>query len=266
MNHYFFDSEKLREIAKEKREGYATATPFPHTVIEDFLPPSVLEKVIEEFPPPRKVEGLSFADQNQNKKLAIEDDTKMGDFTRMLMAQFNSSTFVNFLEELTGITGIIPDPHFRGGGLHQTERGGHLGIHADFNYYKRLKIDRRVNVLVYLNKNWKEEYGGHLELWSKDMTSLQKKVLPLFNRVVVFSTTDFSFHGHPEPLTCPEGVTRKSLAFYYYTNGRPANEESEAHTTLFKERPGTQKKMSAKIILKKVIPPIVFDAVRVIRK
>ena len=155
------------------------------------------------------------------------------------MSQFNSSTFVDFLERLTGITGIIPDPHFRGGGLHQILPGGFLKVHADFNKQQRLNLDRRLNVLLYLNKDWPESYGGHFELWNHEMTQCEKRALPLFNRLVVFSTTDFSYHGHPDPLTCPAGRSRKSLALYYYTNGRPPEEaEPEFHSTLFQQRLG----------------------------
>ncbi|NEN95926.1 MAG: 2OG-Fe(II) oxygenase, partial [Moorea sp. SIO3I7] len=131
-------------------------------------------------------------------------------------------------------------PHFVGGGLHQIEKGGYLKIHADFNRHTKLRLDRRLNLLIYLNKDWQEDYGGHFEMWDTEMTQSQKKILPVFNRCVIFSTTDFSYHGHPEPLTCPEGRTRKSLALYYYSNGRPAEELSKSgdHSTLFKARPG----------------------------
>jgi Rps23 Pro-64 3,4-dihydroxylase Tpa1-like proline 4-hydroxylase len=93
-------------------------------------------------------------------------------------------------------------------------------VHADFNRHEKLNLDRRLNLLLYLNRDWKEEYGGHLQLWTRDMGRCVVKVLPVFNRCVVFSTTDFSYHGHPDPLTCPPGRTRKSIAMYYYTNGR----------------------------------------------
>jgi Rps23 Pro-64 3,4-dihydroxylase Tpa1-like proline 4-hydroxylase len=148
------------------------------------------------------------------------------------------SVFIDFLETLTGITGLLPDPHLWGGGLHQIQRGGFLKVHADFNRHERLDLDRRLNLLVYLNKDWKEEYGGQLELWSRDMKRCEERVLPVFNRCVVFSTTDTSYHGHPDELTCPEGWTRKSMALYYYTTGRSAEETSQSHSTLYQERPG----------------------------
>jgi hypothetical protein len=91
--------------------------------------------------------------------------------------------------------------------------------------------------LIYLNRDWREEYGGHLELWNAAMTQCDVRVLPVFNRAVIFSTTDRSFHGHPDPLKCPEGMTRKSMALYYYSRGRPEEEVSPSHSTLWQIRP-----------------------------
>ena len=142
------------------------------------------------------------------------------------------------METLTGIENLISDPYFLGAGLHQIPRGGKLAVHADFNRHNKFPLDRRLNILVYLNKDWKEEYGGHLELWDRDMSKC-KKIAPLFNRMVVFPVTDWAYHGHPEPLTCPEGRTRKSIALYYYTNGRPENEVKKGKkSTQFVPRPG----------------------------
>jgi Rps23 Pro-64 3,4-dihydroxylase Tpa1-like proline 4-hydroxylase len=196
----------------------------------------------------------------------------MGKATRLLLYQLNSATFINFLEELTGIDGIIPDPHFVGGGLHQIERGGYLKIHADFNRHKKLSLDRRLNLLIYLNQDWQEEYGGHFEMWDRDMTRCEKKILPLFNRCVIFNTTDFSYHGHPEPLTCPPDRTRRSLALYYYSNGRPAEEIAGGHSTLFRPRPGEEipqkvsSKRAFKNIFKKFVPPIAIEAKNYLKK
>jgi Rps23 Pro-64 3,4-dihydroxylase Tpa1-like proline 4-hydroxylase len=205
---FCLEPQYLDKLAAKHRESYAIALPFPHIVIDNFLPESLLEQVLEEFPQPNKINWQTF-NTPAEKKLASASELQMGDFTRFLLYQLNSSVLINFLEKLTGIEGIIPDPHFVGAGLHQIEKGGFLKLHADFNRYDKLKLDRRLNFLLYLNKDWREEYGGHLELWRTDMSHCQQKILPTFNRCVIFSTTDFSYHGHPEPLNCPEAVTRK---------------------------------------------------------
>jgi Rps23 Pro-64 3,4-dihydroxylase Tpa1-like proline 4-hydroxylase len=261
-----FDANYLKDLADKHREDYSQAQPFPHIVIDNFLPEFVLDNILNEFPKAGAIDWQKFENKAE-KKLANKHEQYMGDNTRSLLYQLNSSTFITFLENLTGINGIIPDPHFEGGGLHQIERGGYLKMHVDFNQNNKLRLDRRLNLLLYLNKDWKEEYGGHLELWDAQMTQCEKKILPIFNRMVIFSTTDFSYHGHPEPLTCPEGWTRKSLALYYYSNGRPAEEIAEtAHSTIFQARPGEDIKeekfsgMTVKDVLKQLIPPILINA------
>ena len=133
----------------------------------------------------------------------------------------------------------MSDPHLEGGGLHEIKSGGVLKIHTDFNRHPFLNLDRRINVLIYLNKNWLESYGGHLEFWNKDMSKCEKKISPSFNTIAIFSTTDFSNHGHPNPLNCPKEISRKSIALYYFSSGRPKNEILETHTknrTYFKSR------------------------------
>lgn len=255
----------LKDLALKYRETYAQARPFPHIVIDDFLPEYILDSILNEFPKVGSIDWQKF-ENSAEKKLAYKHEMQMGDATRLLLYQLNSSGFIDFIESITGIDGIIPDPHFEGGGLHQIERGGYLKMHADFNRHNKLRLDRRLNLLIYLNKNWKEEYGGHLELWDKDMTRCEKKILPIFNRCVIFNTTDFSYHGHPEPLNCPEGQTRKSLALYYYSNGRPSEEVFNAHSTLFLARPGENlmkentSGITVKTVLKKLVPPILIDA------
>ncbi|AFY77847.1 hypothetical protein Ple7327_2561 [Pleurocapsa sp. PCC 7327] len=264
---FCLNPDYLDDLVTKYREVYAQAQPFPHVIIDRFLPETVLNGILNEFPKPGAINWKKFENVAE-KKLASTSELQMGEITRLLMYQLNSSIFVSFLEKLTGIEGLIPDPHFVGGGLHQIEKGGYLKIHADFNRHDRLLLDRRLNLLLYLNKDWQEEYGGHLELWDPEMIRCQKKILPVFNRCVIFNTTDFSYHGHPEPLNCPEGRTRKSLALYYYSNGRPAKEVSGQHSTLFQARPEedlTEKSSSSssvKAFLKKLVPPIILEAKR----
>ena len=269
MEFFFFDPNTLNNLATKFHEKYVGAQPFPHVAIDNFLPDEIASRILKEFPDPSQITWIDRT-HAYSKKLTCEDETRMGPFTRHVISQLNSSIFIRFLESLTGIDGLIPDPYLFGGGLHQIERGGFLSIHADFNYYSKLRLDRRLNLLLYLNKDWKEEYGGYLELWNRDMTRSKKKVLPIFNRCVIFSTTDFSFHGHPDPLTCPESRTRKSLTLYYYSNGRPRIEVSDPHSTQYRRRPGeimnTQTKITPKTILKKVSPPILVDLWRYVKK
>jgi len=250
----------MAEVERSASVSYRSAKPYAHVVFDNFFDPALLELVLSEFPEPDEIKWQQF-DNEQEIKLASASESSFGPTTRLLLYHLNSITFLEFLSTVTGIANLIPDPCFDGGGLHQIVRGGKLAVHADFNKHPRYGLDRRLNLLLYLNKDWREEYGGHLELWNRDMSRCEAKILPVFNRLMIFGTTDFTYHGHPDPLQCPEGMTRKSLALYYFSNGRPVEETSGQHSTLFQARPNelleattTQRLRS---IAKDLLPPIV---------
>jgi len=255
--------EELKSFGAAKKEEYRTADPFPNMYFDNFFVPEKLKEVLVEFPDLTKNADLKFNDPNQ-VKLASKGEYRFGEKTLAFMHYLNSQPFLEFLSELTGIENLIPDPYFDGGGCHQIQPGGMLKIHADFNKHPKTKLDRRLNVLVYMNEDWKEEYGGHFELWDQEMIGCRKKILPLFNRMALFSTTSTSYHGHPNPLTCPPDRTRKSMALYYYTNGRPEEEllmGSKDHNTIFKYRPEDKKSRfvtSLKEVVKQITPPILL--------
>jgi hypothetical protein len=215
------------------RAQYLAADPFPHIVLDALFDDAALQEVVRDFPAPEATQWARFDNPLEKKLGYYYERSTISKTIRDFLDQMNTFEMLLWLEALTGIEGLIPDPYFGGGGLHQIEPGGFLKVHADFNVHPKLKLDRRLNMLIYLNRDWKEEYGGHLELWDRDARSCRKKILPLFNRTVVFSTTDTSYHGHPNPLTSPSGVTRKSVSLYYYTAGRPAAESSAPHDTVF---------------------------------
>jgi hypothetical protein len=255
--------EELKTFAKEKNEEYIHADPFPNIYFDNFFIPERLKEVLQEFPDLTKGADLKFNDPNQIK-LASKGEYRFGPKMLSFMHFLNSQPFLEFLSTLTGIQNLIPDPFFDGGGAHQIQPGGMLKIHADFNKHPNTKLDRRINVLVYMNEDWHEEYGGHFELWDTEMKGVRKKILPLFNRMALFSTTSNSYHGHPNPLTCPPDRTRKSIALYYYSNGRP-EEGIEAgsadHNTIFKYRPEDRKSRfisSLKEVVKQITPPILL--------
>ena len=225
---------KLNADPSSLRERYVSALPFPHIVLDNLFADEVLEAVLAGFPGRDEIEWAAF-DNPTEKKLGYRHTSPLKRDLRDFLWEMSSPPVLRFLEELTGIEGLIPDPYFGGAGPHQILPGGFLKVHTDFNWHPLLKLDRRLNLLVYLNKDWPSEYGGELELWDREMTRCERKILPVFNRTVVFSTTDFSFHGHPRPLACPEGRSRKSVSFYYYTNGRPEEERSTPHDTIFKK-------------------------------
>lgn len=233
----YLDHRQLQNLALKHQEQYRSAAPFPHIVLDGVLPSEALDCVLNEFPDDHNGIWRKYNNYNENK-LECQGEEKLSESISLILYQFNSAPFLQFLETLTGIDKLISDPYFFGGGLHMIQRGGKLGIHADFSRHNRLPLERRLNVLIYLNKDWLEAYGGQLELWNQNMTRCVQRISPAFNRMVIFTITDWAFHGHPEPLACPPGLSRKSIALYYYTVGRPRDELIKGKTsTLFMPRP-----------------------------
>lgn len=229
--HSLVKFKRLKEIIGNNSD-YSQRYPFPHMYVDHIFPMEVLLAATEEIPDnPQKKDGCVLNSQHcfknaktEKNKNAFDSDHSHGPATSALFAYLKSSQFIRFLESLTGIVDLIPDPHFRGSGVHQTLPGGYLNVHADFNRYKRYNLHRRVNVFIYLNPDWEDGYGGHLELWSRDLRSCGAMIRPDLGRLVVFSSTDFSYHGHPNALMCPLDRSRRSLAMYYYTTTRPSSE------------------------------------------
>jgi len=215
---------------------YQGNSPFPHIVIDGFFAPNALREVLAEIPSPLTSRDLINNDLKdiQEHKYAWRDVGRLGSKSLRLIHYLSAKPFLDYLTVLSGIEGLVPDPYLFGGGFHQILRGGKLAVHADFNLHPQIKLYRRMNMLLYLNEDWDTRWGGDLELWPADMSQCGQKIAPLFNRMVVFNTTDTSFHGHPEPLDCPPDVIRKSLALYYYTHDRL---HDQMHSTLWQQRP-----------------------------
>jgi len=234
----FLDSKEARKAGEAKSAEYCFAEPFPHGVFDDFLPHDVARQALDNFPANAlssdRVFDMGYAGLHKRQILPEECSAPV----RQLFHFFNSQPMLEFLEGLTTIRGLIPDPYFVGGGFHETGRGGKLGIHADFRINEQLHLHRRLNVIIYLNDDWKPEWGGALELWDREMKVKVREVMPVFNRCVVFNTDADSFHGHPDPLRTPEGVMRRSIALYYYTASKEIYNEVPSTSTMYHARPG----------------------------
>ena len=235
------------------KNEYMNAKPFPHICIDNFFIEDFLDKLLNEFPDNTNSNIKKF-DNIYEKKIINTDFKMFGKNTGNFIDFLNSSIFINFLNKITNIKeNLIADPELLGGGLHEIKKNGFLKIHADFNIHPHLKLERRINLLLYLNKDWNKEYGGHLQLLNSDKTS-KKEYLPIFNRLIIFSTTSNSFHGNPFPLNTPNEITRKSLALYYYSNDRPKIEKKSSHSTIFiDESIKTKYKRHLSSVLKKII-------------
>lgn len=261
--------EKMNRHADAWAQQYRNNQPFAHIGIDDFFDPGIISRLIASFPGEFDATwNRTFLDAGayEEQKLSLDRLEDFPPHIQQFINALNSRLFLGFLERLTGIEGLIPDPYLLGGGLHMIPRGGRLAIHADFNTHKKLRLDRRLNLLLYLNYDWKKEWGGALELWDKDVKTKDRAYLPIVNRMVIFSTTDTAYHGHPDPLRSPKGKYRRSIALYYYTNGRPDEERSADHSTIFKMRPNEVRRRSALDVMKPYVPPIVWQLPRLFRK
>lgn len=211
------DLEKCSKLFKDAASDYQKAHPYPFGFFDNFLEPEAARAAMNAFPGVKDDGWIHYVHVNEKKHGLNKMDMIPADLQEVIKA-LNSDEFVAALSNLTGIPNLKPDPSLEGGGLHQSKRGGFLNIHADFTVHPHKRHwRRRVNVLVYLNENWLPEYRGELELWTRDMKECAQKILPVFNRCAIFNTDEDSFHGLPEPIQCPEGMTRKSIALYYFT-------------------------------------------------
>jgi hypothetical protein len=228
------DYGRLTADLPAKAARYAAAEPFPHLVFDDVLTSDGFAAAADEFPDIQDPFWKGYLHVNETKYANTAPDT-WGAALSTVAKELCSERFVEFLAELTGIEGLMADWSMDGGGLHQTLRGGHLNIHADFTtHHSHDDWARRVNILLYLNREWHDDWGGKLELWDQDMEACRARVTPQGNRMLVFTTSFDSFHGHPDGLACPPDVARRSMALYYFTQ----EEHAVRRATNYRARPG----------------------------
>jgi hypothetical protein len=269
MINYTSDHGSLAQMGEEDSTLYTGNKPWPHLVIDDFFDPECLERVRREASAiDRSKRYAKFLDRKtDHNKFAFLPDV-VGPETARLVNFLNSGAFLTFLEKLTGISGLLVDPSYFGGGLHKILAGGFLEIHSDFNHLKRYDLERRLNLLLYLNKDWQPSYQGDLEMWDRQSMTRVTAVAPVFNRCVIFSTTAGSLHGHPVALATPPGMERMSIALYYYTNTwEPVVGE---HSTLYYISQNNKVRLRVDRIIKTLVqdltPPIFRKTIKALRR
>lgn len=208
------DYEKLDTFAEESADSFASAAPYPHVVIDNFLEPDAARALVDEF---GIEDGWTYYNHYNERKMGLTEFNRMGPSTKDIVTELSSERFLSVLTKLCRIDHLVSDPDLDGGGLHRILPGGFLNVHADFqSHTTRPEWSRQLNLLLYLNEDWQDDWGGHLELWNDSVTQKVVSVKPVYNRCVIFHTTASSMHGHPDPLACPEGTSRKSMALYYF--------------------------------------------------
>jgi hypothetical protein len=232
---WFFERKPLSLLGREQHLAYCSARPFAHAVFDDFLGQTIARRLAEHFPGPEHPGWMRRDFREQSARLGQLQRTGFEgvDATlRHLLAELSGMAFLDFLSALSGIKGLIPDPHFRGAGLSLTLPSGHLALHADFNQDRTRHLQRVLTVIYYLGSDWQANWGGALELWNESRTQCEARYLPILDRLIVMAHGDTFWHGHPSPLACPEGRFRASVAAYYYV-ATPFPEEEQSHGAIW---------------------------------
>jgi Rps23 Pro-64 3,4-dihydroxylase Tpa1-like proline 4-hydroxylase len=254
------------DIVNRWTEEFAKAEPFPHIVIDGLFKETFLELIVEEFAALSSHKLISY-DTRQERHIRSHPDDRLPPATQAYFDTIYSGWFVRFLSQLTGIQGLVTDPNLRGGGMNVSPTGGHFQVHIDFQKHHTTKLDNRFAMITYLNRGWKPEYGGLLELWRPDLSACGATIVPEFGRTIIFLQSPRAPHGVPAKVAAPNDEPRKSLTAYYYSNGAPSGQSGPELTTRFvglNAMPTARKRVTT--VIKKLAPPILLDLVRAIRR
>ena len=250
---------------EELNARFQSADPFPHVVIDNLFAPELLDRVAMDYDRMQDEDWIKYNNANE-VKYGTRPNVQLGTGSQVYFDTIHRAKFSQFLTAVSGINALITDPMLRGGGLHEIPVGGKFKVHIDFTRHADTKLDNRLVLITYLNRAWQDQWGGALELWSS--SECVQKVVPVFGRSILFAHTASSFHGHPDPVNTPDGRTRRSVAAYFYTNGRPDPTPAERITTRFlnaAEDP-VSARMAVKRGLKPFLPPILVSGARKARR
>lgn len=257
------DTIRLETHVRSLGDDYQSAKPFPHLILDNLFSNELLERVIGEMLPPGDANWVRHDDDNL-KQFNLRSAVDLGDAGTQLVAFLHSARFLYFLSQVTGIWELLPDPYLQGAGYHVIPRGGKFDVHVDRNLAYSLGMIRRLSLLVYLNKDWRTEYGGQLELWSEDGSRREVSIDPIFNRTTIFEITDKNYHGVPSVVKCPEGRSRNCFVVYYHTVA-PPGDKMIPHTSIYAPSRYQEKNSTFRRLAKDLTPPFVMRAMRKLR-
>ena len=227
---YKFFNELNRHYDPAKlAESHAAGSPVPYTIIDNFLPDELFNTLSFEVDFLQESDWTVFSNGTSYRK-ECRNFTSTPRIQSMAYS-FQGSVFLNWIEKLTGIEKLVGDPHYRGGGITRVSSGNSLGLHNDFNWNEQLRLTRRVNIILYMNSEWDDSWGGELEFWDFDKTECLVKIAPKPNRLAIWNYDERLIHGHPNPLTCPESVARQNFIQFYYSSN--ATHETPPHRSQF---------------------------------
>ncbi len=253
------------DIIAEYRRRYLTAAPFPHLVIDDLFPLDQLTEIEAEFDTMGDGDWQTYSHALQTKQ-ASRPNTLLPQATQAYFDRIYSGDFLRFLSQVTGIANLLPDPSLTNGGMHQVPTGGRFDVHVDFQKHPVLGFDNRLVVMTYLNRDWRAEFGGALELWRQHPPACAEVVVPEFGRTIIMGHSSQAAHGHPQPVNAPDGRPRRSVAAYFYTNGREDGAEAPGLNTTYARRPGRSVSQRLELMAQQILPPIVLQGLKALRR
>jgi len=253
------------DAVRRFRTEFRDAHPFPHILFKGLFSERLLSQVHDEFADLKSTDWVKYDTENE-KKLGSRINARLGPATQLYFDIIHSGEFTRFLAAVSGLDYVIPDPMLFGGGLHEIPQGGKFAVHIDFNKHPVTALDNRLVFITYLNRDWLPSYGGSLELWDPVSNRKAAKIVPEFGHSILFSQTSKSLHGHPDAVCAPDGRPRRSVAAYFYTNGRDDEDSTSSHSTIVKVPLSLGPWRKTVQAVKYVTPPVLLDAGRAILK
>jgi hypothetical protein len=244
------------------RAQYLGAKPFPHLVLDNLFPAKVLEEVVTESTQVKRDNWLFIEADGLQQVLRMRTGVDMGPASYQLAAFVHSPAFLYLLSEITNIWQLLPDPYLQGAGHASMKRGMFMAVHSDRNVAYDTGLTRRIAMIIFLNKDWKSEYAGQLELWNHEGTRSEVSIEPHFNRTVLFEVADPNFHGVPAALQCPEDRARQSFIVYYHTVGGKDGKHPTPHTSVFAPQAYRKKDSLLRAFIKNTTPPVLLKALK----
>jgi len=225
----FFNEINQHYDPRALAESHCAGVPVPYTIIDNFLPDELFDTLSFEVDFLQESDWTVFTNGTSYRK-ECRNFTNTPRIQSMAYS-FQGSTFLKWIEQVTGIDKLVADPHFRGGGITRVSRGDRLGLHNDFNWNEQIRLTRRANIILYMNPEWDASWGGELEFWDFDRTECLVKIEPKPNRLAIWNYDERLIHGHPHPLMCPEHIARQNFIQFYY--GSNATHETDPHRSQF---------------------------------
>ena len=266
LQDYFGDILAVPSDIGHLRERYRKAQPFPHVVVDNLFDAGFLDRLVAEAPAADAEQWQTFDQENLERTCRMRSAMDVGSAGSEMVALMHSAAFLYLLSEISGVWQLLPDPYLQGAGHAMMRRGDFFKIHADRNVAYDTGLTRRLVVIVFLNRDWRTEYRGQLELWEHTGERCEVSIEPCFNRTVIFEVADPNYHGVPQPLECPADRLRRSFLVYYHTAHGGAGDRITPHSSRFAPKFYRRRKSLLRRATEQITPPIILTALRRIIK